>query len=157
MAWLYKHCRALIAASYEDYGLTPIEAGVWGRPERRVELGRIPGHRRRGSHRDIFRRADSAAIAEAIDRFESMKFDPDKVRAHVNSSPRSRYAGALQAAVHDLAARAGCVPTIEVTLAKPTSATIDSGPDTGARQRESQNPSRQIPRTGPGSWQRRPD
>jgi glycosyltransferase involved in cell wall biosynthesis len=32
MAWLYRSCRALIAASFEDYGLTPIEAGVWGRP-----------------------------------------------------------------------------------------------------------------------------
>ena len=39
MAWLYKNCRALLAASYEDYGLTPIEAGVWGRPSVALRFG----------------------------------------------------------------------------------------------------------------------
>ena len=35
LAWLYKNCKAIIAASYEDYGLTPLEAGVWGSPQSR--------------------------------------------------------------------------------------------------------------------------
>lgn len=32
LAWLYRRSRALIAISYEDYGLTPLEAASFGRP-----------------------------------------------------------------------------------------------------------------------------
>ncbi len=55
MAWLYQSCRALIAASYEDYGLTPIEAGGVGQARGGAALGRLPGHRGRGRHRDVLR------------------------------------------------------------------------------------------------------
>ena len=29
---LYQNCRALVTASYEDFGLTPFEANAFGRP-----------------------------------------------------------------------------------------------------------------------------
>jgi glycosyltransferase involved in cell wall biosynthesis len=32
LRWLYEHCTALVSASIEDYGLTPIEAASFGRP-----------------------------------------------------------------------------------------------------------------------------
>jgi glycosyltransferase involved in cell wall biosynthesis len=32
LAWLYRKCRALIAISYEDFGLTPLEAASFGKP-----------------------------------------------------------------------------------------------------------------------------
>ena len=32
LRWLYAHCRALLAASYEDFGLTPVEAMAFGKP-----------------------------------------------------------------------------------------------------------------------------
>jgi glycosyltransferase involved in cell wall biosynthesis len=32
LRWLYANCRALVSASYEDYGLTPLEAAAFGRP-----------------------------------------------------------------------------------------------------------------------------
>jgi glycosyltransferase involved in cell wall biosynthesis len=32
LRWLYDHCAGLIAASYEDFGLTPLEAAAAGRP-----------------------------------------------------------------------------------------------------------------------------
>lgn len=30
--WLYAHCTAVMSASYEDFGLTPIEAAAYGKP-----------------------------------------------------------------------------------------------------------------------------
>jgi len=30
--WLYAHCAAVISASYEDFGLTPLEAATYGKP-----------------------------------------------------------------------------------------------------------------------------
>lgn len=32
LAWLYANTRALVSASYEDYGLTPLEAAAFGKP-----------------------------------------------------------------------------------------------------------------------------
>lgn len=32
LAWLYGNCRALLAISYEDFGLTPLEAASFGKP-----------------------------------------------------------------------------------------------------------------------------
>jgi glycosyltransferase involved in cell wall biosynthesis len=32
LRWLYRNSQALVAASYEDYGLSPLEAASFGRP-----------------------------------------------------------------------------------------------------------------------------
>jgi glycosyltransferase involved in cell wall biosynthesis len=32
LCWLYANCRGVISASYEDFGLTPLEAAVFGKP-----------------------------------------------------------------------------------------------------------------------------
>ena len=39
LRWHYANCAAIIAASYEDYGLTPIEALVFGKPSIVLEWG----------------------------------------------------------------------------------------------------------------------
>jgi glycosyltransferase involved in cell wall biosynthesis len=32
LCWLYANCRGVVSASYEDFGLTPLEAAVFGKP-----------------------------------------------------------------------------------------------------------------------------
>ena len=39
LRWLYANCRALIAASHEDFGLTPLEAAGFGRPTAALRWG----------------------------------------------------------------------------------------------------------------------
>ncbi|WP_029115309.1 glycosyltransferase [Mycobacterium sp. URHB0044] len=102
MAWLYRHCRALVAASYEDYGLTPIEAGVWGRPSVVLRWGGFLDTVDDGITGIYFDEPAAASIAEALDRFEASSFDPDKVRTHVEQFTEERYAEALYAAVDEL-------------------------------------------------------
>jgi glycosyltransferase involved in cell wall biosynthesis len=104
MAWLYKHCRALIAASYEDFGLTPIEAGVWGRPTVALRFGGFLDTIDEGVTGVYFDEPTPAAIAEALDRFEAITFDEDKIRGHVDQFTEERFAEKLYAAVDELAA-----------------------------------------------------
>jgi glycosyltransferase involved in cell wall biosynthesis len=103
MAWLYKSCRAIIAASYEDYGLTPIEAGVWGRPTVALRWGGFLDT----VHEDVsgvyFDEPHPQAIAAALDRFEESSFDSDKIRRHVEQFTEERFAQSLYAAVDELA------------------------------------------------------
>src|SRR5205823_12380194 len=39
LRWLYGECRGLVAASYEDYGLTPLEAASFGKPSTVLRAG----------------------------------------------------------------------------------------------------------------------
>jgi glycosyltransferase involved in cell wall biosynthesis len=103
MSWLYKHCRALLAASHEDYGLTPIEAGVWGKPSVVLRWGGFLDTVQEGITGIYFDEPEAVAIAEALDLFETSSFDPDKVHRHVDQFTEEQYAEALYAAVDDLA------------------------------------------------------
>jgi glycosyltransferase involved in cell wall biosynthesis len=104
MAWLYKNCRALLAASFEDYGLTPIEAGVWGRPSVALRFGGFLDTIDEGVTGMYFDEPEPRAIAAALDRFEASTFDADKIRRHVEQFTEERFAEKLYAAVDDLAA-----------------------------------------------------
>jgi len=104
MAWLYKNCRAVVAASYEDYGLTPIEAGVWGRPTVALRFGGYLDTIDEGVTGMYFDAPEPHAIADALDRFESAAFDPAKIRSHVEQFTEERFAEKLYAAVDNLAA-----------------------------------------------------
>lgn len=104
MAWLYKNCRALLAASYEDYGLTPIEAGVWGRPSVALRFGGFLDTIDEGVTGMYFDEPAPRAIAEALDRFEAAEFDPDKIRRHVEQFTEEVFTEKLHAAVDQLAA-----------------------------------------------------
>ena len=105
LAWLYRNCRAIIAASYEDYGLTPLEAGAWGKPAIALRFGGFLDT----IHEDVsglyFDEPTPRSIAAALDRFESMKFDRDKVRGHVEQFSQQSFAEKLHAAVDELAAQ----------------------------------------------------
>ncbi|MGX9790262.1 glycosyltransferase [Mycobacterium sp. MMS18-G62] len=107
MAWLYKNCRALLAASYEDYGLTPIEAGVWGRPSVALRFGGFLDTIDEGVTGMYFDEPDPRAIAEALDRFEAMSFDADKIRRHVEQFTEEVFTERLHAAVDQMAAADG--------------------------------------------------
>jgi len=104
MAWLYKHCRALLAASYEDFGLTPLEAGVWGRPSVALRFGGFLDTIDEGITGIYFDEPQPHAIADALDRFENTTFDAAKIRGHVEQFTEDRFAEKLYAAVDSLTA-----------------------------------------------------
>jgi glycosyltransferase involved in cell wall biosynthesis len=102
LKWLYRQCRALIAASYEDYGLTAIEAGVWGRPTLALGRGGFLDTVEDGISGLFFDRPEPQVITEALDRFEMSTFDPDKIRRHVAQFSEKRYIERLYAVVEDV-------------------------------------------------------
>lgn len=102
MAWLYRSCRALIAASYEDYGLTPIEAAVWGKPSVVLRWGGFLDTVVEGVTGTFFDEPHADLIASALDRHEAQSFDADAVMAHVEQFTEQRYAESLYEAVDEL-------------------------------------------------------
>jgi glycosyltransferase involved in cell wall biosynthesis len=102
--WLYRECRAVVAASYEDYGWSPIEAAVWGRPTIALRGGGYLDTVDDGITGIFFDRPTSDAIVDAVDRFESVAFESDKIRWHVEKFGERRYTDSLHAAVDELVA-----------------------------------------------------
>lgn len=103
MAWLYRSCRALVAASYEDYGLTPIEAAVWGKPAVVLRWGGFLDTVTDGVTGTFFDQPQPNSIAAALDVFETQTFDPQRIREHSAQFTEQRYAERLYAAVDELA------------------------------------------------------
>jgi glycosyltransferase involved in cell wall biosynthesis len=103
MSWLYRGCRAVMAASYEDYGLTPIEGAVWGRPSIVLRWGGFLDTVQEGVSGIYFDQPEPGPIAEALDRFEASTFDPEAIRQHVLQFSEENYIRRLYAEVDQLA------------------------------------------------------
>ena len=105
MAWLYQSCTALVAASYEDYGLTPIEAAACGKPAVVLRWGGFLDTVIEGVTGTFFDETRPESIARALDRCEAQTFDPQVIRDHAAQFTEERYAQSLYDAVDELAKR----------------------------------------------------
>ncbi|MFQ6173044.1 glycosyltransferase [Oryzobacter sp. R7] len=100
--WVYAHSRTLVAPSIEDYGLSPLEAAVFGRPSLTLRAGGyldtvVEGVT--GLHVDA---ADPALVRAGLDEVEAHPFDPDALRAHAARFGEAGFAARLQDEVDSL-------------------------------------------------------
>jgi glycosyltransferase involved in cell wall biosynthesis len=68
LRWLYANSRGVVAASYEDLGLTPIEAAAFGRPSAVLRWGGFLDTVEEGRTGVFFDRPDPEAIADGVRR-----------------------------------------------------------------------------------------
>lgn len=114
LRWAYRHARALIAASHEDFGLTPLEAGAHGVPVLALRAGGYLDTVAEGVSGLFFDEPTPEAIREALDRLDEQPLDPAAIRLHVERFAEKRFITQIRAAVDALAER----PTDET--AEPT-------------------------------------
>ena len=67
LRWLYENARCLVAASYEDFGLTPVEAAAFGKPTAALRFGGFLDTIREGETGVLLRPPDPHEIAAASD------------------------------------------------------------------------------------------
>lgn len=82
LRWLYASCRALVATSHEDFGLTPVEAMGFGRPVLALRAG---GYLDSVVEPDVgvfFDEPTSAAVRGGLDRLATAEFDASRIRRH---------------------------------------------------------------------------
>ena len=102
LRWVYAHTRILVAPSFEDYGLSPLEAAVFGRPSLTLRAGGYLDTVREGvtglhvdaPEPELFREGLAAADAHA--------WDPDVLRSHAGRFSEAGFAARLHAEVDDL-------------------------------------------------------
>ena len=102
MSWLYQGCNGLIAASYEDYGLTPIEAGYHGKPSAVLRWGGFLDTVEENVSGVYFDQPQPDSIRDAVAALERATWEPLKIQAHVEQFSEERFAAELIAAVTEM-------------------------------------------------------
>lgn len=103
LRWLYTNCAGLIAAALEDFGLTPLEANLFGKPAVVVpERGYLESVVD-GVNGVFSRSSDPTDIAATVRRAASTNWDVEAVRAHACRFSEQRFASRLRAIVAEVA------------------------------------------------------
>jgi glycosyltransferase involved in cell wall biosynthesis len=95
LRWLYTSCRALVAAAYEDFGLTPVEAMTFGKPVLALRAGGYLDTVVDGVTGLFFDSPTPTALADAIDALDAVAFDAERIRRHAETFSLERFASGL--------------------------------------------------------------
>jgi glycosyltransferase involved in cell wall biosynthesis len=99
LRWLYASSAGLVAASYEDFGLTPVEAASFGRPTAALRWGGFLDTIVDGSTGVFFDHPRPGLIAEAVGRMAQTKWDERVLRDHADRFSAARFAERMLAVV----------------------------------------------------------
>lgn len=99
LTWLYENARGLVAASYEDFGLSPLEAAAFGKPTAALNDGGYLDTVRPGSTGVFFDEVDRASVASGVERLLSAEWDEAAIIAHADTFSESRFAARLREVV----------------------------------------------------------
>lgn len=101
LRWLYRSCAALVAASFEDYGLSPLEAAAFGRPSVVLRDGGYLDTVRDGVTGEFFDAPDPDLVAEAAGRALARTWDPGTLTDHADDFAAGRFVERLHAIVRE--------------------------------------------------------
>jgi glycosyltransferase involved in cell wall biosynthesis len=102
LRWLYQHCLALVAASHEDYGLTPLEAASFGRPSIVLRAGGFLDTVEEGVSGLFFDEPSAEAIAPALRAASEIAWDRQSIVAHAKSFAKEAFIGRLKEVVREV-------------------------------------------------------
>jgi glycosyltransferase involved in cell wall biosynthesis len=104
LRWLYANAAGHVTASYEDFGMTPVEAAAFGRPTAALRFGGFLDTIVEGETGVLFDEPEPAAIAAAVDRLTGTAWDPARLRAHAARYDLDAFVGRLRDVVAAAAA-----------------------------------------------------
>jgi glycosyltransferase involved in cell wall biosynthesis len=101
LRWLYASAAGLVAASHEDFGLTPVEAAAFGKPTAALRWGGFLDTTVEGTTGVFFDEPEPEAIARGIERLAATAWDPDRLREHARCFSGERFASRLRQVVDE--------------------------------------------------------
>jgi glycosyltransferase involved in cell wall biosynthesis len=101
LRWLYASSTGLVAASYEDFGLTPVEAASFGKPAAALRWGGFLDTVVEGSTGVFFDEPTPQLIAEAIERMMGTNWDPEVLITHAGQFSTERFTERMQGVVEE--------------------------------------------------------
>jgi glycosyltransferase involved in cell wall biosynthesis len=99
LRWLYRNSAGLVAASYEDFGLTPLEGLAFGKATAVLHGGGFLDTVVDGETGVFFDVPDPSAIADAVKRLLGSTWKPARLRQHLAGFDEDVFRAAITAAV----------------------------------------------------------
>lgn len=106
LRWLYRCCAGVVAASYEDFGLTPVEGLGFGKPTAALRWGGFLDTVLEGETGVFFDRPVPAEIAESVTTLRGTSFPPRVLDAQAEGFSRARFLRRIREIVAEERARA---------------------------------------------------
>jgi len=103
LRWCFAHAAGLVAASYEDYGLTPLEAAAFGRLTAALRAGGYLDTVVEGTTGVFFNEPEPRLIAAAVRELGTLRTKPASLQAHAARFAETNFATRLRAIVAETA------------------------------------------------------
>ena len=97
LRWLYANAKCLVSASYEDFGLTPLEAAAFGTPTAALRFGGFLDTIHEGRTGVYFESPEPSAIATAVRELLSVRWDRNELVRHAQGFSEERFAARMRA------------------------------------------------------------
>lgn len=110
LRWLYANASMLAAPSYEDFGLTPLEAATFGKPAVALRFGGYLDSVSEGTTGIFFDAPDARLIAEAIRDARARDWDVDAIRAHADGFAEAVFVERMRAIAREVAGQPSQYP-----------------------------------------------
>jgi glycosyltransferase involved in cell wall biosynthesis len=101
LRWLYARCNALVSASYEDYGLTPLEAATFGRPSIVLRWGGFLDNIVEGVTGVFIEAPTAADVSRALAEFDYHRWHPGPIHDLAERRSEARFSARLREIVRD--------------------------------------------------------
>ena len=106
LRWLYSSCQGVVAAGYEDYGLTPLEAASFGRPSAALRWGGYLDTVVEGETGVFFDDPDPGRIRRAVEALVGESWTEGALRVRAEQYSEDRFIARLRQIVIEEASAA---------------------------------------------------
>lgn len=105
MRWAYASAAAVIAPSHEDFGITPLEGGAWGKPTIALRAGGYLDTIVEGVTGVFIEAPLASCIRNAVTQFRSADWNSRLIRNHVEKFSEMRFRDRLRKDIYAMAER----------------------------------------------------
>ena len=99
LRWAYAHSIGLVSAAFEDFGLTPVEAAMFGRPSALLRAGGFLDSCVEGTSGVFFESPTPGAIADGVRRMLGSSWSAAAIKATAERFSSDRFAAELRAVI----------------------------------------------------------
>jgi len=101
LRWCYANCRALLTVSFEDFGLTPLEAASFGKPTGALRFGGFLDTIVEGVTGTFIESPHGHAVRDAMHELSTTRFSPQTLAAHAEHFNEAQFGRRLREVVFD--------------------------------------------------------
>ncbi|MEV8356883.1 glycosyltransferase [Micrococcus luteus] len=105
LRWAYAHATALIAASHEDFGITPLEASAWGVPTVALRAGGYLDTIVEGVNGVFVDAPTVEAVADGVERLLADDWDRAAMEAHAERFSEGAFARQIRGRAEEMGDR----------------------------------------------------